>query len=119
MMKRGMVREANKPRWFTILERAAGEMEVSLNLGQFPDTSMARSIGVFPDVLVKEVCRRGFVDFRQYQEDDGKPIENSLEERIELYSTSHVRDEINATVLLERMKMEAPEAAGEDVAASG
>jgi len=43
---------------------------------------------------IRRVCTRVFTDFRNYTEDDGTAIPNSLAARIELFSVSRVRNAI-------------------------
>lgn len=53
------------------------------------------------DVLLggpREACRSVFVNFRGYTDDDGKPIPNDIEARLELYLVSAVRQAVNRAV---------------------
>ena len=67
-----------------------------------------------PMVKTRRVCQRVFIGFEGYTEDDGKPVENTVEARMELYGVPPIRSFIDNLVL--ETNLEA--VAGEDDAVS-
>lgn len=89
MDKRAFV-ALRSPRWVTLID----DLEVELVPASMPDMTMARVLGTTPDRLARDLCTNSFINFRGWEE-DGSPIENTLDNRIELYSFPGLRAAIN------------------------
>ena len=69
-----------------------------LEVGIVPSASGAVSalamFGAFSEDAKREICKRVFVEFRNYTEDDGTPIQNTIEARMELFDWRPARDKV-------------------------
>lgn len=91
-MQRSSTRALAQPRWVRLFDH--DELEAELVPAGMPDLTGSRLWGITTEILEREMCTRAFVGFRGF-EDDGRPIENSLEARIELYRVPAIRTAIN------------------------
>ena len=111
-MKRGNLAKLNAERWEKLFDQS--DIEVCLVPSGMPDLTTSKLLGVTSESLDQQVCGQAFVNFRNYTEDDGTPVENTLANRLELYRTPILRRAINNT--LENLNAEL--ILGEDDAAS-
>jgi hypothetical protein len=92
-MKRSVIAALAEPRWTRLFDEL--DLEVQLVPAGMPDFTSGKLLGVSSEHLDRQVCSKAFVDFRNYQDDDGTPIDNSMETRLELYQTPILRRGIN------------------------
>ena len=79
------------------------DVEVCLVPAGMPDVTTAKLMGINPERLVRSICTDAFIDFKGYVEGD-KPVENTLENRIEFFGFPACRDAI--TMRLQLMNLE-------------
>ena len=91
-MKRGKVKALSEAVWLKPLDDDE-DFEVAIVPSEALNIDTMNP-NVDPVLEMQRVCRRVFVDFRGYQEDDGKDVRNTLEARTELWRWSPVRDAI-------------------------
>ncbi len=60
--------------------------------------SVLAQFGMMGDDVKDEFCRKVFVDFENYNEDDGTAIPNSLEARREIYDWRPAQEAITACI---------------------
>ncbi len=88
-MKRGDRNKLFEPRWERLFDQS--DLEVQLVPGTMPDMTSGRLLGVTSVQLDRQVCTDAFTDFKNYTEDDGTPVKNTLEARLELFGTPVVK----------------------------
>ena len=90
-MKRGSLAVLAEAKWVPL---ETIDLEIELIPGGMPDFMTARQLGLGA-ALDRQVCSNAFVGFRNYTEDDGTEIKNSLQARMELYRAPGIRMLIN------------------------
>jgi len=80
--------------WVTLWPNTKLDLEVCLVPAEMPDLSTAQLIGTTSKSLTTDLCTNAFVDFRGYVE-DGNPVPNTLENRVEFYGFPAARAAIN------------------------
>ncbi len=112
-MKRSAVSKLGDPVWFHPLPESDPGLEVAIlpaAAGEIDNLVFA----VQRDQVVTRICQRLFVDFRGYLEDDGSPVRNDLDARLELFNVGPV----GAAITSKAREMNEAVAKGEAVAAS-
>jgi len=99
-------------RWVTLFPDH--DLEVELVPSEMPDLTTQKILGVSSDSVAKDICANAFKNFKGYADDEGNPIPNSFDTRMELYSFPVVRKAIQNS--LEVCNLEV--VAGEGFAAS-
>lgn len=89
----GGFKALRSPVWVTLFD--GKDVEVELTPAAMPDLSTAQLLGTTHARLVKDICTNAFTDFRGI-EADGKPLENTLDNRVDLYGYPAFRSAINA-----------------------
>lgn len=110
-MERKTLLALKEERWVELWDGRG--VEVLLVPSNMPDLAMARLIGSAPERIARDICTNAFIDFRGYT-DDGNPVENTLENRLEFYSLPPCRDAINTQLELTNIRV----LTGEEVAAN-
>jgi len=91
-MKRSSVLKLRETVWKKAMDNDPLEIAV-VPSGTGSVSSMAM-FGGADESAKREVCTKVFVDFRNYVEDDGTEIKNSIDARLELFATQPVRNAI-------------------------
>ncbi len=87
-MKREAVLGLQEERWLTPFEE---DQEFQLCIVPAHASVMQDLFGVGAERAEKRLCQRAFTKFRGYENGDGKPIENTLAARLELFQVLPVR----------------------------
>jgi len=92
-MERKAFLALRNPRWEKLFSER--DLEVEIVPSNMPDLTTAKLLGVNSDHIAREICTNAFINFRGYIDDDGKtPVENTLDNRLELYGFPVVRKAI-------------------------
>ena len=86
-MKRSKVLALGDQKWIKPLE--GDSLEIAIVPAAVAEMSRLSSVtdnGGNVDSATVRVCQRLFVDFRNYEEDDGQPVRNTLRARLELFA---------------------------------
>ena len=90
-MKRSSALALQEPRWIDVADS-------DLQLQIIPSASAETAPLLFSatdEKVIRRICRKLFVGFRNYFEDDGvTPVDNSLASRVELFNVGPVRSAI-------------------------
>ena len=80
-----------KPRWEKLFKES--DLEVELVPSNMPDLTTAKLLGINNEHIARDICTNSFVDFRgkDWCADDGKKLDNTLENRLEIYSFPSLR----------------------------
>ena len=83
-MRRGSLEKLRAKQWVKIPGNSGLECAIIPSAGS---TLRAPVLTFQPrnDVAVYSICRHCFVDFRGFDEDDGTPVENTVEARVQLF----------------------------------
>lgn len=93
-MERSTILDLKKPVWVDVPGGDGLRCQVILSEALATSPLM---FGPTAEGTVRDVCERLFVAFEGYVE-DGKPVENTVEHRMELYNWPPCRTAINARV---------------------
>lgn len=104
-MKRSNVLKLREPIW--------RDVEGGDGLRVCIQPSEAKLLDAFP-INEKLICQKAFTNFEGYTEDDGTPVRNSLQSRLELFDVQIVRNEVASGLRESQESIEQ----GEDSAAS-
>jgi len=80
--------------WVKLWPNTKLDLEVCLVPAEMPDLSTAQLIGMTSKSLATDLCTNAFVDFKNYV-DNGAPVPNTLENRVEFYGFPAARAAIN------------------------
>jgi len=91
-MKRSSVLKLREIVWGSVMQNDPTQIAV-IPSGVGSVSSLGMLSGA-DESTKREVCKLVFVDFKNYHEDDGTAIANSIEARLELFNTQPVRNKI-------------------------
>jgi hypothetical protein len=95
-MKRGAVAGLQKSIWVKPLKDDELELELVPSAG----SRIIRSFDLQTDEFTDRVaCDKVFVNFKNYFEDDGEVVPNTLENRLQLYGVMHIKEAIKAELI--------------------
>ncbi len=109
-MRRSSVLSLREERWVKVTE--TDDLEVRVVPSAYTAIASLRD-DTPTDQQKADICRRVFVDFKNYTEDDGTPVKNSLAARLELIDAAVVFYAIQ----VELIDVHSEIAKGEEVAA--
>ncbi len=101
-MNRGTIEKLLERRWVKLFPTT--DTEVCLVPYGMPESAGGRYFVQNTDSSDKQFCEDAFVDFRNWNNDDGTPVPNTLDERLFFFRAPNVRRKI--THLLEEMNLE-------------
>ena len=55
--------------------------------------------GTDPQETARHICTYAFINFRGYLEDDGSPVPNTIQNRLELYSSLYISESIKTRLI--------------------
>jgi len=111
-MERKAFLALRNPRWETLFTEQ--DLEVQLVPSEMPDLTTAKLLGINNDHIAREICTNAFINFKGYESEDGKPVPNTLDNRLELYGFPVVRKAIQNALEVRNFEV----VAGENFAAS-
>ena len=93
---RTAARGLSKPRWETLFKPEDVDLEVELVPSEMPDFATQKLLGRSSEAIDRDVCERSFVNFRgkSWANEDGTPVENTLDARLEIYGVYAIRKAI-------------------------
>lgn len=90
-MKRSSLLKLREPQWIKVIDNDPLEVKVVPSESRL----LVNLLVSQTDDAREEVCKRTFIDFKHYTNDDGTPVENTLEARLELLAWPPVFMRIN------------------------
>ena len=90
-MERKAFLALRNPRWEKLFTEV--DIEVELVASNMPDLTTQKLLGVNNEVITRDICTNAFLNFRGWEE-DGKPVPNTLDNRLEMYSFPAIRKAI-------------------------
>ena len=105
-MERKAFLALRNPRWEKLFPEV--DLEVELVPSNMPDLTTAKLLGVENTVISRDICTNAFLNFRGW-EDDGKPIPNTFDNRLELYSFPIVKRAIQQSLEVRNLEVVAGE----------
>lgn len=115
-MDRKIFLALREPRWRDLFP--GKDLRVLLVPASMPDLMTAKLLGITNERLERDLCTNAFIGFEGYNDDDGMPVENSLESRLELYSFPAARARINQLLEDENAAPVIGDEVGEEIAVS-
>ena len=114
-MERKAFLALRKARWERLFPDHS-DFEVELVPSNMPDLTTAKLLGLSNSLVDRDICTNAFINFRgkDWRAEDGSALQNTLDNRLEIYSFPNLRKAIQNS--LEVRNMEA--VTGEDFAAS-
>ncbi len=110
-MERKAFLALRNPRWEKLFTEV--DIEVELVPSEMPDLTTQKLLGVNSDGIARDICTNAFINFKGWEE-DGEPVPNTLDNRLEMYSFPAIRKAVQNALEVRNFEV----VTGENFAAS-
>ncbi len=97
-MERKAFLALRNPRWEKLFTEV--DIEVELVPSEMPDLTTQKLLGMNSDSMARDICTKAFINFKGWVDEPteehpkGKPVANTLDNRLEMYSFPAIRKAI-------------------------